>query len=292
MLSEGTSLLTSDNLLQFINKCGLEDYAEQILDAKRAAIHIKPKRVDADSEIPIGASKLGGSPDMPRGFEWYTWQGKPLTFIAQFRLSELAPFDLAKALPPEGMLYFFYEVEEHRYDFSQRDMYKVLFHNDENLPLERLSHPVAEGKFMTIESLAACKIDFSYEATIPTNLWIDLDFHEERTYQYFDLMSEIEKASEPLHRLLGHPKEIGHDDMQLRCHSIRNGMHSIDRLNHRLPYEQIVGKYDWQLLLQIDSDPYGIGTIWGDMGCVYYWIRRQDLQAHKFDDCCALFSCY
>src|SRR5215510_11398881 len=100
-----------DELREQIKAFGLERHEEKIVSLAKPAIRMLPKRVE-DDEIPIGASKLGGNPDLPEDFEWKTYQGKPLTFIGQFKFSELAPYDRDKELPAEGMLYFFFEADE------------------------------------------------------------------------------------------------------------------------------------------------------------------------------------
>lgn len=43
------------------------------------------------------------------------------------------------------------------------------------------------------------------------------------------------------------------------------------------------GKQDWMLLLQLDSDEE-LGAMWGDLGRLYFWIRREDFAAGNFDD--------
>jgi uncharacterized protein YwqG len=48
---------------------------------------------------------------------------------------------------------------------------------------------------------------------------------------------------------------------------------------------------DWQLVLQIDSDP-GAGMEWGDAGRLYLCARKQDLAARRFDRCWTLMQCY
>lgn len=48
----------------------------------RPAIALSATRAN-DAEIPLGASKFGGAPDVPPGFEWPMWNDKPLGFLAQ-----------------------------------------------------------------------------------------------------------------------------------------------------------------------------------------------------------------
>lgn len=45
------------------------------------------------------------------------------------------------------------------------------------------------------------------------------------------------------------------------------------------------------MLLQLDSDEENAELMWGDSGCVYFWIRKQDLAARRFDRCWAILQC-
>ena len=52
-----------------------------------------------------------------------------------------------------------------------------------------------------------------------------------------------------------------------------------------------VGAADWRLLLQVDTDEEGPGWMWGDVGRIYFWIKKQDLAALRFDDVWLIFQC-
>jgi hypothetical protein len=78
----------------------------------------------AEPDIPIGTSKLGGAPDLPSGTPWPMCKARrghkpeghvyPLTFVAQFRFSELAPFLKEDLIwPSEGLLAFFFDSVLH-----------------------------------------------------------------------------------------------------------------------------------------------------------------------------------
>jgi uncharacterized protein YwqG len=96
-----------DEIREALRAAGLERLAEVAKRLTLPAIRIEPTMVDEDT-IPLGASKLGGRPDLPPDMAWPERDGKPLGFLAQFNLAEVAPYDVEKALPPSGMLYFFY----------------------------------------------------------------------------------------------------------------------------------------------------------------------------------------
>ncbi len=50
-------------------------------------------------------SWIGGLPTVALGFEWPTWQGQPLTFLAQIDLEEVAAGMKQPWLPKQGQLY-------------------------------------------------------------------------------------------------------------------------------------------------------------------------------------------
>ena len=73
-----------------------------------------------DHEIPVGASKVGGQPDLPAGFTWPPGADcheiynddtggtdRLAGFLAQVNLTEIADTQAARELPLEGLLSFF-----------------------------------------------------------------------------------------------------------------------------------------------------------------------------------------
>jgi hypothetical protein len=83
----------------------LGEYAARIATLVRPSVVIATTRAKASS-FPVGASRIGGRPDVPQSFEWPTWQRQPLSFLGQLNLAELKTFQLG--LPDEGLLSFFY----------------------------------------------------------------------------------------------------------------------------------------------------------------------------------------
>lgn len=81
-----------------------------------------------DMPAPCGASKLGGKPDLPEGFEWKIFRADgntlslPLTFLMQINCAEFSHYDLDGELPSSGMLYFFYDLESMPSGERLRDM--------------------------------------------------------------------------------------------------------------------------------------------------------------------------
>ena len=98
------------NLRARYEKYGSERIIEEIKSYAKNAVEISLK-VSDDQQIPIGASKFGGSPDLPRSEPWPVNEqtGKPLHFVAQINFSEVSEFDTQSELPSRGMLYLFYD---------------------------------------------------------------------------------------------------------------------------------------------------------------------------------------
>ena len=70
------------------------------------AVRLGAARVD-ESELALGASKLGGRPDLPEGVAWPEHGGVAMTFVAQLRLAEVAGLGVCPPLPSSGILAFF-----------------------------------------------------------------------------------------------------------------------------------------------------------------------------------------
>ncbi len=96
-------------------KYELERVFEALKGHARNAIEISLQKC-ADEQIPLGASKFGGLPDLPQGEPWPVNEqtGAPLHFIAQINFKQTAEFDTDGELPSHGMLYLFYDCVQIR----------------------------------------------------------------------------------------------------------------------------------------------------------------------------------
>lgn len=89
----------------------------------------------------------------------------------------------------------------------------------------------------------------------------------------FEAISSIQNTSFdealneiPSHQLFGYPIIIQDGDMREEC---------VEHCGGNIE--------DWILLLQLDEDSE-LPMIWGDAGCAYYWIRKQDLAIRNFSN--------
>ncbi|MEO8397129.1 MAG: DUF1963 domain-containing protein, partial [Chloroflexota bacterium] len=134
---------------ELIEQHGLSRVVDEIMTDTKPCIRLK-LNYTLDEAIPVGASKMGGSPDVPQDFEWPMWNDLPLTFIAQIRLSDANSFDEEDLLPEKGVLYFFFEQEAF-YQMPYEAMlgtigpYKAIYLEDEQTPLVRVPHPLLKN---------------------------------------------------------------------------------------------------------------------------------------------------
>ena len=240
-------------------------------------------RPAAGGALTVGASRLGGLPDLPVGTAWPTWKNTPLAFIAQVRLDEAAPCDPGGCLPKSGLLSFFYDAHQETYgaDPADRGGWQVLYHPDGPASWQPRQPPAglpAEALFKP------CSVTFAHELTLPVApaqvqpkiKWSDGQIkHYEQFLESFPTREDHKTLH---HRMLGHPEQL-QDDMPSQCALMANGVRSIDDPGAAGLLEH---KEDWLLLLQVDSD-YNAGMKWATSGMLYYWIERQALAEARFD---------
>ncbi len=135
--------------------------------AIRGAIRIYTKRV-VDDSLPVGTSRFGGLPDLPADTAWPRTAEIPMTFVAQLRLEELAPFDADRELPTRGLLAFF--VHDDVIDDNDPEMYSahaVLYFPDaENL--ERASLPDGFSRDGLRRTFASADLRFHASYELPS----------------------------------------------------------------------------------------------------------------------------
>lgn len=99
-----------DRLLKRLRAGGLAHRADAVVAIAAPCVWLDSRR-EEDHAIPVGASKLGGMPDLPAGVEWPVWREQPMAFIAQIRLDEAARYDDEGILPATGLLSIFFATD-------------------------------------------------------------------------------------------------------------------------------------------------------------------------------------
>ena len=144
---------------------GLTRVADQLESLLTTSIRLKTERLP-EGNPGVGSSRLGGTPDFAPGSSWPEFNGVPLAFLGQIRLSDVAALDPDARLPREGLLYFFYEAKEQTWGFDPKDRgnWKVICYNGDLGILQPASPPAnlpEESRFQ------CCRVTFSMEIAVP-----------------------------------------------------------------------------------------------------------------------------
>jgi uncharacterized protein YwqG len=198
-----------------LHAMGLGRVAGAVLRLARPSIRLSLTRAVDEADIPIGASKVGGSADLAADVAWPTWDGVPLPFIAQVQLEEVAALDPEGDLPHHGLLSFFYTPNHHDGSFRVEDdpnAWRVLYTEDTARAERRpLPDALTEG-FAT--SFPACAVVPSRRLTLPADEGSagikSLGMTNDERLAYIDLVvgSSAGFETEMDHRLLGHPYQL------------------------------------------------------------------------------------
>jgi uncharacterized protein YwqG len=288
--------MTLDEIREALRAAGLEWLADVAERLTLPAIRVEPEIVDEDT-IPVGASKLGGRPDLPPNFIWPEWKGTGLTFLAQFRLSDLTAYDVEQLLPSAGMLYFFYEVEAQPWGLepTDRGAWQVAFYDGKPSSLVRTSSP---DPIDPTRSPAPHRLGYTTILTVPDYTLVEHFTGVRLNKEESNLDSDFVIAhSHWEHQMLGHAVEVQWP-VQVWCELGLAGrwfseIQQPDR--HLTPKgEQLEAQAieDWRLLLQLDSietatpAAYGYPWVveWGLGGMLYLCIRKDDLAQRRFSN--------
>ncbi|HEY7153361.1 MAG TPA: DUF1963 domain-containing protein [Gemmataceae bacterium] len=93
---------------RLIEMHSLQEHRKEIRKLARHAILLRTKK-SSEAKILSGTTKIGGRPDLPAKTEWPLYRdGKPLAFLAQINLAEIAKLGTPiKGLPSDGLLSVF-----------------------------------------------------------------------------------------------------------------------------------------------------------------------------------------
>ena len=263
---------------------------------EKPEIHIDYAKPSAP--IPVGASKIGGCPDVPAGFVWPRYEGgdnlesgregleRPLSFLAQFDLAEVAPFDKDGLLPKTGHLAFFYD-NEGVYDGGMcwEGLGARVFYFPSGTALARMEIPDDMGEDADIPELA---LTFSTRTSRPTmNDW-PYELQDEAGSADYEEQNDAEQGC----KIFGNPYVIQNpmeQECQLCLMDLEWGAQDAPETRDAVR----AGMNDWILLLQLDSlyvKKYADVMFGYDSGALYFWIRKQDLAAGDFGKVCQLLQ--
>jgi hypothetical protein len=93
--------MTPESFRTDLASAGLGRHVETIAALAKPCIQLETVPGD-DTAGRVGASRLGGEPDLPPGEPWPEWQGTPMSFLVQIDLATVAGLPGADVLPSDG----------------------------------------------------------------------------------------------------------------------------------------------------------------------------------------------
>lgn len=283
--------MTKSEFLAQFKKDGHLDILKAIENEVVSSIRIHTFPITSDEELPIGSSRIGGKPDLPKNIQWPGWNGSSLSFIAQINLAELTVFDIEQELPNEGILFFFFDQTQQAWGDrpDQKDGFRTIFlHNIEEplCPREFPNDLEAEARF------PAVKVHYSQEWSIPGWEVVSHGYRRFLSDEEWEYYNNLEGGQGEINKLLGHPKLIQGPIMEKECEMVAHGIgFASPEYKDELFMAKIEqAKHRWKLLFQIDSIR-DCNMMWGDVGRLYYWIDRNSLKNRDFGNIWVILQC-
>jgi hypothetical protein len=231
---------------------GLGDMISRVNQAKRR----RDERVLAG--MLIGASRVGGVPDLPPGVAWPTYDGKPVTFVAQIDLSEL-PREVGALLPAEGWLYAFYDIDAS----VPAETGQVIYYRGERASLRRADWPAGAAHPDDPRNKTGPVV----HEVAPVSFRVRGTAADEKARALRAQRDAGQETARDAGHLLGEPGAIDETAGDIADYLDRSGD-------------------DWVNLLTVNS----IGSMcWSDAGYLNFVIRRSDLLRGDFSKVCASF---
>lgn len=252
-----------------------------------------------NDSAPAGHSKFGGMPDLGLDAQWPRYKGRPMMFLAQVNLEEIAAACPDSLLPKSGLLSFFRAMDPDDYiplwydEESDRLASRVLYspdaHDNERstLPLHRASR---ERAFLA----NPCSLRFATAPLLPSFnslRFLEMGLTDEEREAYLNLGPDLAPTyaeTAAAHQILGflRPTQDWHEvhaQKILQGEDQYGGFDVDSDEGRRLVRE--AGR--WIPLLHLVRCEQA-GWDWCDGGSLLWMIRDDDLQNLKFDRAVAL----
>lgn len=267
---------------------------------------------------------------MPKNFVWpvfetdtfedKTIKPRPLSFLAQFNCEELSAYDREGLLPKTGMLSFFYEADSQRWGFDPKDAGCARVYWFEDIgELSKGAFPQTLAEDFRFPEI---KIEFEVRRSLPEyedfacgfsgkeyaeigEIWEQFrggrDIYRGEYDETWDDFNKVIEESygqqgELCSKLLGWANII-QNCMTRECELVSRGYY-LGNTWKDIPKEEI--EYanqhscdEWMLLFQLGSvERDDFELMFGDCGCIYFYIRKEDLAAKNFDRAWLIQQCY
>ena len=231
-----------EKVTALIRRHKLERIKDKILASAESAVYLTCIEAKAGTDAP-GATRIGGSPDLPKSMEWPRHQKKPLAFLAQLRLSDFAQLIDKNVLPSAGLLSFFAPFDAEKQWTIDDGGWQVIFTADVN-SLVSLDAP---ADFPAAGQFEVCALTMRPFVSLPhweSEVVANWSLNEDEAESYMDLLESsdsLNKTGEPRHQFLGHGQYLQSDAMRsTREAAARKGIAAVSE--------------PWRMILQLDTD--------------------------------------
>lgn len=258
-----------------------------------------------DNSLSAVSSKIGGKPAVPDEFVWPEYNGKgycddepatrPLSFMAQINLADIAEYDTENLLPKTGVLSFFYEMVTMQWGFDPQDKgcaRVYYFPETDKLSLRDIPQGMEEEAYVP-----ELKIDFEKHISLPyPENFYDDDFDWDEYEECCEELGYEQDEMGDFTKLLGYPDVI-QSPMEDECEAITRGYRSGSPEDYaKIPQaekEDIKKKAnEWTLLFQMGTlSTAETEIMFGDCGHIYFWIKKEDLKKNNFDNVWLILQC-
>jgi uncharacterized protein YwqG len=290
-------------ITRLLKKYKLERHRAEIESGLLPAVHIWCSYRPSPPVVP-GGSKLGGEPDLHWSETWPSQEGRPLHFLGQLRLSEIARHLPRGSLPRKGRLTLWYNsiAEQERGERTrirgefEPSLLHLGFDPDEARPVQRRPWPIHREEFRRgpLEHWSPypeTPVRFERIRTLRRSAMASIVRAEEGANEgdgwnrCYEFSREVERAGnryDGRHQILGDVHEI-QGDARYSAACCAAGVSEYGRPSVRLARRLRAEAARYQLLVKLDTDPRGPGFQWGDDGSLQWWIRRDHLAAGRLD---------
>lgn len=297
---QNLSLTDNASINVAIDDLGLAKHRELLQELIRPVLRLGS--VETEDELPIGASRFGGSPDLLSLDAWpKDKSGQYMQFMGQLNLAEIAPhFKEDNPLPRSGLLSIFSFDQEFMLEGVQ-----LIYQSDISM-LQPVDDPL-EGKrefeYDMIEKVTTDHVQRLLPYEGGSQLYGKKFTREEVAgYQillksvngsYFEDLDDGNMSDEPytfLHSLLGYPFPVQNNDMEMEVAMMAEGhaRYSYPSTEEERIEWMIKGQ-DWVQLLEINETS---NFIFGDAGVLYIFIHKDDLAKQCFDRVFTVSQCH
>ena len=220
--------------------------------------------------------------------------GDPLSFLVQINLKDVAALDGDNLLPKSGTLSFFYMGGDTwgGLDPKEKGCARVFYFPEES----NLTFAVPPNDLNENFLIPEYALEFKRRPSLPVydayERYVDFDDEDDEVDSdfYEECLNEFglgEDEYEIGFKLLGYP-DVFEDSMEEDCEYVARGFYIGERLPSLAPEERSEieeAAKDWTLLFELESyegDDFVLA--FGDLGHVYFWIKKEDLRNCNFDN--------